>query len=120
MNVNVKICGMQTYNDARNAIDAGANFVGFIFWKNSTRAIDEESAKDIIKKIKGKITVVGVFRDNSLEEVNSLCEELDFDLVQLHGSENQEFCNNVIRPVIKTFGLPANFSVDDTVRQMKQ
>ncbi|HSX08687.1 MAG TPA: phosphoribosylanthranilate isomerase [Candidatus Saccharimonadales bacterium] len=116
----VKICGMQTYEDAKHAIDAGADFVGFIFYKNSTRAVDVSTAKDIIKKIKGQVSIVGVFKNSSLDEVNSLCEELNFDLVQLHGQESQEFCNNVNLPVVKTFGLLANFSINNTVRQMKQ
>lgn len=118
MKVKVKICGIQDMNDANNAIAAGANYLGFIFAKNSNRAINVSIAKDIIKKVKGKTFAVGVFRNNALEEVNSLSKELDFDLVQLHGEEEPEFCKKVIRPVIKTFGLSQDFSVKEAIEKM--
>ncbi len=120
MKVQVKICGMQKIEDAQFAIAAGADFLGFIFVKDSKRAIEVDVAKEIIKKVRGKISLVGVFKNNPLEEVNSLCNELGFDLVQLHGVEDQEFCQKVICPVIKSFGLSTDFSVDETIKKMKK
>lgn len=120
MNTKVKICGMQQMEDAEFAVAAGADFLGFIFVKDSKRATDKKTAKEIIEKVKGKISIVGVFKNNSLEEVNSLCEELEFDFVQLHGEESPEYCQKVIRPVIKSFSLPPNFSVSDTIEKMKR
>jgi phosphoribosylanthranilate isomerase len=116
----VKICGIQHIEDAEFAIAAGADYLGFIFVGNSKRAIDKSAAKKIIEKVKGKVTIVGVFKNNTLEEVNSLCEELDFDFVQLHGDEDVDFCQKVISPVIKSFGLPADYPVEETIRKMKK
>ena len=116
----VKICGIQHIKDAQFAIAASADYIGFIFDSNSKRAIDKSVAKKIIEKVRGKVEIVGVFRNNMLEEVNSLSDELNFDLVQLHGEEDPVFCHKVSRPVIKTFGLPVNFSVKDTIKKMKK
>lgn len=118
--VKVKICGIQHLKDAEEAIASGADFLGFIFAKKSKRSIDVSTAKHIISQVKKKATIVGVFKDNTLEEVNTLCEELNFDLVQLHGEESPAFCSKVIRPVIKAFGLPSDFSVKVLVEKMKQ
>lgn len=117
--VKVKICGIQSYEDAQKAIAAGADYLGFIFVKNSKRAIDPSQAKKIIAKVRNKALIVGVFRNNSLDDVNTLCKALDFDFVQLHGEEDPEFCQKVISPVIKVFGLPAIFDPKETTKKMK-
>jgi phosphoribosylanthranilate isomerase len=116
----VKICGMQNIDDANLAIAVGADYLGFIFVNDSKRSVSVDVAKDIIEKVRGKVSIVGVFKNSSLGKVNSLCEKLDFDLVQLHGEEDATFCKNVIRPVIKSFGLLANFSVEETTKKMKK
>jgi phosphoribosylanthranilate isomerase len=115
----VKICGIQAYEDAKQAIDAGADYLGFIFVKDSNHSIDKKNAKEIIKKVKGKVLVVGVFRNNTLEEVNSLCKELEFDFVQLHGEEDVEYCEKVNSSVIKVFSLKFDFPVEETIKRMK-
>jgi phosphoribosylanthranilate isomerase len=119
MNIKVKICGIQDYVEAKFAIAAGSDYLGFIFVKDSKRSVSVDVVKDIIEKVRGKVSIVGVFKNNNLEEVNSLCEELDFDLVQLHGDEDPDYCQKVIRPVIKTFGLKADFSITNTIKKMK-
>lgn len=116
----VKICGIQTLQDAKHAIDAGADYLGFIFVKSSKRYIEQVVAKKIISEVKSEIPIVGVFRDNELEEVNSLCEDLGVDFVQLHGEECPEFCEKVNRPVIKSFGLPPKFVVNNIIQKMKR
>ncbi len=57
----VKFCGMTNYEDVKNAIDLGVDFVGFVFFKKSKRYISFEEAKGIVDKVKGKIETVGVF-----------------------------------------------------------
>lgn len=118
MKVKVKICGIQTHEDAVAAIAAGADMLGFIFVRDSKRAIDFEEAKNIVKKVKGKTLTVGVFKDNTLEEVKSFCKEIVFDLVQLHGQEDQYFCEQVSRPVIKSFGLVSDFDITHTTQKL--
>src|SRR6266568_267450 len=120
MKVKVKICGIQTYEDATAAIAADADMLGFIFVKDSKRAIDVKTAKSTLDKVRRKIAIVGVFKNNSLEEVQTICAQMNFDLVQLHGQEDQQFCEKVARPVIKSFGLVSDFAVADTVQQLAQ
>lgn len=118
--VKVKICGIQSLEAAKKAIASGADYLGFIFVKDSKRSINVSDAKKIISVVKPYCKIVGVFRNNTVEEVNSLSRTLDFDLVQLHGDESPKFCSQMIRPVIKALSLPADFAVTELVEKMKQ
>lgn len=101
MSVKVKICGIRTIAAAKAAINAGADFSGFNFVPTSKRFIDPDKALKIIKVIKGKIKIVGVFQNERLEKVNQLVKDLQLDFVQLHGQENNDYINKVGLPAIK-------------------
>ncbi len=105
--IKVKICGIRTIEAAQTAVDAGADFLGFNFVRSSRRFIEPEKAREIIKKVKGKIPIVGVFQDEMLHKVNELIRFLELDLVQLHGNESDDYCHKVTTSVIKAFRFPA-------------
>ncbi len=105
--VKIKICGIRTVEAAEAALDAGADFLGFNFVRSSKRFIEPERAKGIIAAVKNKIKIVGVFQDEMLHKVNELTRFLELDLVQLHGSESDDYCRKVTTNVIKAFRLPA-------------
>jgi phosphoribosylanthranilate isomerase len=81
----VKICGLTRPDDARAAINAGADLLGFVLVPGTPRAVDPASAP-WIRELGGAATV-GVFRDVSLEEIRAARDELGLDWVQLHGRE---------------------------------
>ena len=81
----VKICGLRTPEDARAAVAAGADLVGFVFVPGTPRALEPERA-GWIRGIEGAAKV-GVFRDQPLEMILDLRRGLGLDWVQLHGSE---------------------------------
>lgn len=101
MSVKVKICGIRTINAAKATIDAGADFLGFNFVPTSSRFIDPAKALKIIKVIRGKIKIVGVFQNERLEKVIQLAKDLQLDFVQLHGQENNDYINKIGLPAIK-------------------
>jgi phosphoribosylanthranilate isomerase len=102
MKVKVKICGIRSLETAEAAIAAGADFIGFNFVPSSKRYIDPEVCQKIIDHIKGKIKIVGVFRDSSFTEVNDIAKRLDLDYVQLHGHEDDSYIKQIELPVIKS------------------
>ncbi|HEY9676821.1 MAG TPA: phosphoribosylanthranilate isomerase [Drouetiella sp.] len=112
MSTGVKICGITNAQDARDAIAAGAEFLGFIFVQSSDRAVDESGAKAILPEVRGKAKIVGVFRNSAIEEVNRLASLLNFDFVQLHGNESPEYCSEVNAPVIKVIEITADADLD--------
>ena len=102
MNAKVKICGIQTIENAQIAIANGADYLGFNFVPTSKRYIDPNSAKTIISNISGYVQAVGVFLNQQLSYVNELIEYLSLDFAQLHGVEDIEYIKNVNTKVIKT------------------
>ena len=89
----VKICGITNIDDARAAIDAGADMLGFIFYPPSPRYVTPEQARNLVFEIRNskfEIKVVGVFVNESLEHVRAVMETAALDLAQLHGRESPE------------------------------
>jgi len=97
----VKICGITSLDDARAAIAAGADMLGFNFYRVSPRFIEPHDAKTIIEALRGEIkdhsvSLVGVFVDESSpESVMRVVEETGIGAVQLHGEESVEFCQRL-------------------------
>lgn len=105
LSVQVKICGIRTFSAAKAAINAGTDFLGFNFVPTSKRYISPKKAKEIIKHIKGKIKIVGVFQDNNISQINEISKTLGLDFVQLHGNENNEYIKKIKFPVIKSIKI---------------
>ncbi|MBK8662395.1 MAG: phosphoribosylanthranilate isomerase [Ignavibacteriales bacterium] len=83
----VKICGITNSEDAIFCESAGAEFLGFIFYRGSKRYIYPSAALEIRKMLKPVTKTVGVFVNEELEVVNKIVKELELDFVQLHGDE---------------------------------
>ncbi len=82
----VKICGFTTSEEALFAAQAGADFIGLVFYEKSKRRIGREEALDIVKEIeKTSAQPVAVFVDADADEMISYCRELGIKYAQLHG-----------------------------------
>jgi phosphoribosylanthranilate isomerase len=96
--IRIKICGICDLEGARTAAEAGADMIGFHFC-DSDRRVSPDDARAILDELPVRPKVVGVFIDEQVAEVRRICEHLDLDFVQLHGSEQPGFMAG--RPVIK-------------------
>ena len=96
----IKICGITNLVDANAAIDFGADALGFVFFKESPRAISPQKAASIIAKVPSFTTTVGVFVDKPRDEIQTIVNETGLDVIQLHGNESPESCR-LLRRVIK-------------------
>lgn len=101
----VKICGLTNLDDTLEAIELGADFLGFNFYPESPRFISYEKAREIFQEIPQNIRKVGVFVNADLEEVKDVAIELDLDVLQFHGDEPAELLNEIGRPWYKVFRL---------------
>ncbi|MRR33758.1 phosphoribosylanthranilate isomerase [bacterium] len=101
--VKVKICGITNQDDAFQAVDAGADALGFVFYDLSPRCISFETAERIIKKLPPYIVTSGVFVNNPASFISSAVEHCGINVVQLHGDEAPEFCNGIRHTVVKAF-----------------
>lgn len=66
----VKICGTTNLEDALVAIEAGADAVGFVFYKKSPRCVSVETAREIVEKLPEKVEKIGVFVDAESDPVD--------------------------------------------------
>ncbi len=99
----VKICGLTRPEDARAAIDLGADLIGLNFWPRSSRHVDRAAAREIVAAAGSQALVVGVFVDASREEIRETCLELGLQLAQLHGEEPPELADGLGAPVLRAF-----------------
>ena len=105
------MCGMRSLAAAHAAESAGADYIGFIFAKESRRYIAPEAAREIVRTL-GCVKKVGVFVDMPMDEVNEIAAHVGLDYVQLHGHESAEMAKASAYPVIKAYRYGDDFSVD--------
>ena len=86
----IKICGITKPKEIEFINELHPDYIGFVFAK-SKRKVTGEEASTLAKPLDKSIKTVGVFRNNSIEEIEEVLKFIDLDVVQLHGSENEEF-----------------------------
>ena len=101
MSVKVKICGITNLDDALDAVELGADYLGFNFYPDSKRYVSLETFDEIIKEIPYEIAKVGVFVNADPQFVIDVATEFNLDLLQFHGDETAEYCNQFARPFIR-------------------
>ena len=87
----IKICGITNLEDAQNAIDLGADYLGFNFYSKSPRFIDYNKVNEIVRKLNGKVSTVGIFVNEPVNNVERITEMCNLDLIQLSGDENNNY-----------------------------
>src|SRR6267142_2690105 len=102
----VKICGITNLEDARMAIEAGADALGFIFVENTPRFVTPEQVAPIVRALPPFVTTVGVFWDHPSGHVKAVAEACRLRALQFHGDEPPESLTGYTLPVIKTIKLP--------------
>jgi phosphoribosylanthranilate isomerase len=109
----VKICGIRTYDEAKTALDCGASFLGFNFWKKSPRYIQPIEAKGIIQRLKPFNYSTGVFVNEDRKNLVDIMNVTNIFSVQLHGDESLEYCQSFghLR-ITKAFRVGEEFNID--------
>lgn len=113
----LKVCGMK-YQDNINEVAAlQPDYLGFIFYKKSSRFFEGG-----ILKVPNNIKKVGVFVNASLDEVIEKINKYDLKAIQLHGAESPTFCEAIKQydethhegelEIIKAFAIDAHFNFD--------
>jgi phosphoribosylanthranilate isomerase len=92
----VKICGTTNLDDALAAVEAGADALGFIF-TDSPRRITPEAAREIVANLPDSVQKIGVFVNASRERVHGIVAKVGLTGVQLHGTENEQYVEELCR-----------------------
>jgi phosphoribosylanthranilate isomerase len=113
--VKIKICGITNLKDARAAIEAGADLLGFNFYPKSPRYLEASTCREItsvLRKDFPGITLVGVFVNASVTEINTTLGTCGLALAQLHGDEPPEMLMALGGRAFKAVRLKADSGAD--------
>jgi phosphoribosylanthranilate isomerase len=113
----IKICGITNLEDARVAVEAGADALGFNFYRRSQRYIEPQSARSIIEQLPAQVLSVGVFVNEAVpEDVAAIASEAGVGAVQLHGEESPDYCRALKDfYVIKALRVSSDFSPEQVL-----
>jgi len=117
MNTKVKICGLRTPETLEAALDAGADYFGLVFYGPSPRNVDHETARKLAEAGRGRASPVVLLVNPDDDAVRRVVEEVDPDIIQLHGNESPERVAQIRqlaqKPVMKAILVS---SADDVAR----
>lgn len=97
----VKICGITNLEDAKHAVECGADELGFNFYSKSSRYISPTDASDIISRLSTNVFTIGVFVNETRKEILKTAATVRLNAIQLHGDEDYSF----VRDLFETSGL---------------
>ena len=101
----VKICGITNLEDALQAVHAGADALGFVFYEKSPRKAEVGTASEIIRELPDDLEKVGVFVDHEPEQVREIVSQTGLTTVQLHGKQLLDRVWNARVPVEQSLGV---------------
>ena len=107
----IKICGITRPADALAAIACGADAIGLVFYASSPRAVTVDQAVEIVAAVPPFVTVVGLFVDEPVATIERILGVVPIDLLQFHGEESPEFCEQFGRPWIKALRIRPEFDI---------
>lgn len=111
----VKICGITRLQDALAACEAGADALGFNFAGISARYVEPAVAAGIVKALPVFVSRVGVFVDEPVNSVKAIIGQVELDLLQFHGDEDEAYCAGFGKPYIKAIRADSRESIEQAV-----
>ncbi|MBL4761832.1 MAG: phosphoribosylanthranilate isomerase [Methylophaga sp.] len=108
MRTRVKICGITRRQDAEFAAEMGADAIGLVFYPPSPRAVTIAKAKEILSQSPLFTSVVALFVNAEPEDVNNCINALPIDVLQFHGEESPEYCEQFNKPYLKALRMQEN------------
>ena len=112
----VKICGITRVEDARLAVDLGADYLGLNFHPSSPRSLELRQAARIASAVQGRVALVGVFVNPAVEELEKVTERVPLDFLQFHGAEEPSDLEPFGARAIKVFRLSGDFDPLELLR----
>jgi phosphoribosylanthranilate isomerase len=116
MRTRVKICGITRAEDARSAIEYGADAIGLVFYEGSPRHVSLDQAGRIAAAVAPFVTVVGLFVNASPSGIRHVLENVPLGLLQFHGHETNDDCNRYGLPFIKSVAMKPDTDLHEQIR----
>ena len=119
----IKLCGIQRYEDIDVVNELLPDYIGFVFAKKSKRFISYDMAKSLKKRLDKRVKAVGVFVNESIENIIYLVRNDIIDLIQLHGDEDSDYISKLKKyvniPVIKAFRIKYKDDINALYKDFK-
>lgn len=118
MNTKIKICGITSVETVEALNDSKPDYVGFVFAK-SRRIVSLEKAIEISNRLDPSIKRVGVFVNETVDNINHIRKSAGLDVVQLHGNESLDFIDKLGGCIWKAFPGDTN-SIKKSISYMEK
>lgn len=107
----IKICGLTRPQDVRAAVEHGADAVGFVFYPPSPRYVAPELAAELVRELPPFVTAVGLFVNESPQQIARVLDAVPLQLLQFHGDETPDECTRFRLPWIKVARMRPGFDL---------
>ncbi|HBL76584.1 MAG TPA: N-(5'-phosphoribosyl)anthranilate isomerase [Prolixibacteraceae bacterium] len=111
----IKVCGMRDPENIAGIASGGPDFMGFIFYPKSKRFTGFDAQTEILNAFPEKIQKVGVFVNETPEQIFATSRVWKLDAIQLHGQETPDNCRQIqysVLPVFKAFSIDESFDFE--------
>lgn len=119
MRTRIKICGITRKADAEQAIDCGVDAIGLVFYSGSRRAVTLDQAMNLVQDWPGFVCRVGLWVNPTVKEVQTVLQQNCVDLLQFHGEETEDFCQQFARPYIKALHITASTTAQQLLQYIQ-
>lgn len=107
----IKICGITRPQDLAAAVAAGADAIGLVFYPKSPRYVAPELARELSRQLPPFVTAVGLFVNQEAALVRDISRRAGIELLQFHGDEPPEYCEQFEIPYIKAARVTSAFDL---------
>ncbi len=112
MQTRIKFCGLTRQQDVKVAIKLGVDALGFVFVDKSSRNVQINTAVELVSEIPPFVIKVALFMNPQITEVENVIKQVKPNLLQFHGDEDENFCNQFDRPYIKAVPMASTVSLE--------
>ncbi len=109
----IKICGLTREADLAEAVEAGADAIGFVLYPKSPRAVTLERARALAARLPPFVTPVLLLVNAGLDEARRAAQALPHGLLQFHGDESVQDCESIGRPYLRAARIAPGFDLLD-------
>ena len=111
MKTRIKICGLTRASDLQEAVDAGVDALGLVFYPPSPRYVDLATAASLASRVPPLVTIVGLFVNADPARVRATLAAVPIHLLQMHGDEDEPYCRQFERPYVKAARVRAGMDL---------
>lgn len=118
MRTRIKICGITRAEDARAAVELGADAIGLVFYPASSRHVSIAQARSVALAAGPFVARVGVFLNADAASIEEVLASVQLDMLQFHGEESEPFCRRFGRPYLKAVAMGSGSETVDIEEYM--